>query len=65
MKKIGILGGLGPESTIDYYTVIIEAFNTRHIDLAYPEILIYSANINEFMKIAGEQDWKKLFKFVT
>lgn len=60
MKNIGILGGLGPESTVDYYKEIMEAFNTKHTDLAYPEILIYSVNMNEFLKFVSEQDWQKL-----
>ncbi len=51
MKKIGLIGGLGPESTVDYYKLIIDAFNTQHVELAYPDIIIYSANLNEFMKI--------------
>ena len=40
MKTIGILGGLGPESTSDYYREIISAFNTKYTELAYPEIII-------------------------
>ena len=28
MKKIGIIGGLGPESTIDYYKGIIKSFHS-------------------------------------
>ena len=26
MKKIGIIGGVGPESKVDYYKLIINAF---------------------------------------
>jgi len=40
MKRIGILAGLGPESTVDYYKEIIGAFNTKHAQLAYPEIIV-------------------------
>jgi len=58
MKKIGIIGGLGPESTVDYYKEIISAFNTKYSDLAYPEIILYSANINEFMGLVNEKKWQ-------
>lgn len=54
MKTIGILGGLGPESTSDYYREIISAFNTTYPELAYPEIIVYSANLNEFMPLVQE-----------
>lgn len=29
MKKIGIIGGLGPEATIDYYRIIIESYREK------------------------------------
>ncbi len=60
MKTIGILGGIGPESTADYYRNIITAFNSRYTELAYPEIIIYSANLNELMEIINKSEWSKL-----
>ncbi len=60
MKKIGILGGLGPESTSDYYKEIIAPFNTKYTALAYPEIIVYSTNINEFMDFVAVKDWSGL-----
>lgn len=64
MKKIGIIGGLGPESTVDYYKEIILPFNSVLRDLAYPEILICSANINELMKFVEEEDWDALVEWL-
>jgi aspartate racemase len=55
MKRIGILGGIGPESTVDYYKEIIRAFVTTHPELAYPEIIVYSANMNELMGFVSEK----------
>lgn len=60
MKNIGILGGLGPESTVDYYKEIIAAFNKKYSEYAYPEILIYSANIHKLMKFVGDDNWTGL-----
>ena len=65
MKTIGILGGLGPESTSDYYREIISAFNTKYTELAYPEIIIYSANINEFMQLVKMSAWDKLVEWLS
>ncbi len=64
MKKIGILGGLGPESTVDYYKEIIAAFNHQHRDLAYPDIIVYSANINAFMKLVERENWPEMIKWL-
>ena len=60
MKTIGILGGLGPESTSDYYKFIISTFNTQYPEHAYPEIIIYSANVNELMQFVKISDWKRM-----
>ncbi len=51
MKRIGIIGGIGPESTVDYYKRIIDAFKVNGIDSSYPEIIIYSVNLAELMCI--------------
>jgi len=64
MKKIGILGGIGPESTVDYYKSIISAFNTRYPQLAYPEIILYSANLNALMAILDAQNWTGLCEWL-
>jgi len=64
MKKIGIIGGLGPESTADYYKEIISAFNTKYSDIAYPEIIIYSANLNEFLALINENQWQRISKWL-
>lgn len=49
MKTIGIIGGLGPEATVEYYNGIINAFKSDKGDLVYPEIIIYSVNMAEFI----------------
>lgn len=64
MKTIGILGGLGPESTSAYYKEIISAFNNKYPELAYPEIIIYSANMNELMQIIKISAWSKLTEWL-
>jgi len=41
---MGILGGLGPESTLKYYRLIIDLCRERGLGGNYPEIIIYSLN---------------------
>ncbi len=55
MKKIGIIGGLGPEATIDYYKEIINAFKSEKGDLNYPEIIIFSVNMSEFISLMKDK----------
>jgi len=54
---MSIIGGLGPESTMDYYKEIIGVFNTKYAELAYPEIIVYSANMNKLMDFVATKDW--------
>ena len=63
MKVLGIIGGLGPESTIDYYQKIIELYQERTGDGSYPQFIINSINLKKglnFMeanKLAGMADY--------
>ena len=60
MKRIGIIGGIGPESTVDYYKRIIGSFHEKQADSGYPEIIIYSANLSSLMRILEANDWETL-----
>ena len=64
MKIIGIVGGLGPESTVDYYKEIISAFNTKYAELAYPEIIVYSANLKKLMGFVETKNWSELSQWL-
>jgi aspartate racemase len=57
MKTIGIVGGLGPESTVGYYQRIIGAFVMRRPQATYPELIIYSANSDELFALIDRGDW--------
>ncbi len=47
MKTLGIIGGLGPESTIDYYQRLIALYRERTGDGSYPEFIINSVNLKK------------------
>ena len=60
MKKIGLVGGLGPEATLDYYRGIIETARDGADGLNAPEIIIYSANLREALGIVESGDRERL-----
>ena len=60
MKKIGIIGGLGPEATVDYYKQITGFFHEHNQGLSTPEIIIYSTDISELFGLVAEQRWDAL-----
>src|SRR6266478_9673550 len=56
MKTLGIIGGLGPESTIDYYGKIIALYRERTGDGSYPQFIINSINLKtglDFMEASN------------
>ncbi|WP_423130261.1 aspartate/glutamate racemase family protein [Gaoshiqia sp. Z1-71] len=67
MRKIGILGGLGPEATVDYYKEIISAFNDRNAggELSYPEMVIYSVNMSVFIGFLENRDDQQAAEYLA
>ena len=47
MKTLGIVGGLGPESTLDYYQRIIALYRERQPDGSYPQFIIISVDLKK------------------
>lgn len=56
-KKIGILGGMSPESTVEYYLRITRSYHDRYGDYGYPEILIYSVSFQPYVDWPKENRW--------
>jgi aspartate racemase len=56
MKLIGIVGGIGPESTIDYYRLFISTYRERKPDGGYPPVVINSIDLAKVLKLVGSSD---------
>jgi aspartate racemase len=56
LKTPGIIGGIGPGSTIDYYQTIIDLYRAAKSDGSYPPILINSIDLQRVLATvaAGE-----------
>jgi len=59
-KRIGILGGVSPESTIRYYQHIVRKHRDLFGDLSYPEMIIYSVSLQRFQDWIAEDNWSKI-----
>src|SRR5579884_888358 len=53
MKTAGMVGGLGPESTIDYYRLIISRYRARTRDGSYPALIINSLDVSKGLKLVS------------
>jgi aspartate racemase len=47
MRTVGIIGGLGPESTIDYYRSIVARYRARKPEADSPHIIINSLDVDK------------------
>src|SRR3989442_15300617 len=56
MKLIGIVGGIGPESTIDYYRLFISTYRERRPDGGYPPLVINSIDLAKALKLVSSND---------
>jgi aspartate racemase len=56
-KRIGILGGMSPESTVEYYQYITRTYVERYGDYAYPEVLIYSVSFQSYVDWPEQERW--------
>ncbi len=59
MQRIGIVGGLGPESTLEYYKGIIAAFAGAG-DYQYPEMVVVSLNLGQVLAMFDSGAWDEL-----
>lgn len=59
-KRIGILGGMSPESTVEYYQYITRTYTDRYGDYGYPEILIYSVSFQPYVDWPAEGRWDRV-----
>jgi len=64
MKTLGIVGGLGPESTLDYYQRIIALFRERTGDGHYPEFVIVSVDLRKGLDFMDANDLSGMSTFL-
>lgn len=55
MTTLGIIGGIAPESTVEYYRAIIAAYR-RQTDGRYPPIIINSIDLQRMLGLIGAGD---------
>lgn len=65
MKQIGMIGGLGPESTVEYYQSIIKKYQEKKDSLqVLPELYINSINMYNIFTYISEERLDDLAEYV-
>lgn len=65
MKTLGIIGGLGPESTLDYYQRIIALFRGHTGDRHYPEFVIVSVDLRKGLDFMEANDLSGMANYLV
>jgi len=65
MKTLGIIGGIAPESTVDYYRSIIALYRQRTGDGSYPPLLINSIDLTKMLGFIGAGDLAGTAAYLT
>lgn len=64
MKKLGLIGGMGPESTIPYYHDIVYGVQEAIGEQAFPELTIESVNVFKVLGLCKEQKYDELTEYL-
>src|SRR5690242_6768693 len=65
MRTAGMIGGLGPESTIDYYRAIIAGYRARTSDQEYPHVIINSLDVDKGIAMLDRGQLDDLTKYLA
>jgi aspartate racemase len=64
-KVIGIIGGIAPPSTIDYYQRIIKGFQEKDSADHYPSILINSIDMTRMLDLVAKKEYNTLVDYLS
>lgn len=64
MKKLGLVGGMGPESTIPYYHDIVYGVQDRVGKNFFPNLAIESVNVFDVLRLCNEQKYDELTDYL-
>ena len=65
METVGIIGGIGPESTIEYYRKIVSSYLKREANGNYPRIIINSINMKKMLDLIGSGKFDEVTDYLV
>jgi aspartate racemase len=64
MKRLGIVGGIAPESTVEYYRRIVALYRERVADGSYPPLLINSIDMKRMLDLIGAGELERVAEYL-
>ena len=65
MKTLGIVGGIGPESTVDYYRSLIRLWRKQTMDGSAPSILVNSIDLNKMLDLIATNKLSEVTAYLS
>jgi aspartate racemase len=65
MKTLGVVGGIAPESTVEYYRLLIARYRAQKPDGSYPQIIINSIDLNKMLGMVAANETSLLIEYLT
>src|SRR6476659_231682 len=65
MKTIGMIGGIGPESTIDYYKRLLDGTQKRTPGGPPPSVIINSIDLQKGLNLLGANQLSELTEYIV
>jgi len=64
MNKLGLVGGIGPASTIEYYRLAYGEYRSRVTDGSAPPIVIDSVDVNLMLNMIGKRQLPEVTEYL-
>ncbi|MFL0195729.1 aspartate/glutamate racemase family protein [Clostridium sp. WILCCON 0269] len=64
MKKLGLIGGIGPESTISYYHDIVYGVQSQVGEKFFPNLTIESLNVFDVLNMCDRKEYEALINYL-
>jgi aspartate racemase len=65
VKTVGIIGGIGPESTIEYYRQILACYREVNPDGRAASIVINSIDVKKVLGLVGDKELAQLTEYLA
>ncbi len=63
-KTVGIVGGIAPESTIQYYRQIVNAYQALTNDTEFPPVIINSIHMTKMLNLIGAKKLTEVTEYL-
>jgi aspartate racemase len=65
MRTLGIIGGIAPESTIDYYRRVVATYRAACPDGSYPKVFINSIDMSQLLALAAASNLPAMTEYLS